>query len=605
MEEIIDYLTEAVYSMQKPEQEKMDVLGKIYRFITDYSCHTTHLLPEEILDGMRLFYESGKSYQEIKEENRTHLKPLCLESKLETVNQVFYILLNSKLNDEKDIKDFFGYLKGVSEKKQNKKVFSLMFLLDKPSTPIISSLIAVKEKRHVSYDFIYTIIEFYEWLAKESRIWIYYLFLYEVEKKEKHVGMIIDRTYHQFTQEFVEYYDQEAIKFKKEQRNYYRFQNYLKDFIQKIKNMDPFIFLTVPADTFTKLPENILVPFLKKVNAHNEEVVKRVERENKILNEFDLNRLLEQVGMKNSFNEIETEYIIANTNIDDLEKNVKQLAFCFADTFLSNKDLMEILIESDTNKIHVIKNALMNNRITKEFLRTHLNLFVLPTFQIFEENMNLLQNKGIKLFELNQVFLQPNLEKYLSLAACYELPLEEKSVLTNMSKPYFFDALDFFIESNLYDVILNTPNIFDKDLIAIAKRIFIAKKLQLTIFDEEGKLKKSITDGVNFCIPDQLLSDYIFNIVPFVVEENAYHTLENSPRLEVGDCSSFEEQKEGTLIYNFDGVLVSRMKFLRNQAVLLNEENLLDSLLYGTIFNQEEYEKIKNLCTNLKLERKK
>ncbi len=605
MEEIIDYLTEAVYSMQKPEQEKMDVLGKIYRFITDYSCHTTHLLPEEILDGMRLFYESGKSYQEIKEENRTHLKPLCLESKLETVNQVFYILLNSKLNDEKDIKDFFGYLKGVSEKKQNKKVFSLMFLLDKPSTPIISSLIAVKEKRHVSYDFIYTIIEFYEWLAKESRIWIYYLFLYEVEKKEKHVGMIIDRTYHQFTQEFVEYYDQEAIKFKKEQRNYYRFQNYLKDFIQKLKNMDPFIFLTVPADTFTKLPENILVPFLKKVNAHNEEVVKRVERENKILNEFDLNRLLEQVGMKNSFNEIETEYIIANTNIDDLEKNVKQLAFCFADTFLSNKDLMEILIESDTNKIHVIKNALMNNRITKEFLRTHLNLFVLPTFQIFEENMNLLQNKGIKLFELNQVFLQPNLEKYLSLAACYELPLEEKSVLTNMSKPYFFDALDFFIESNLYDVILNTPNIFDKDLIAIAKRIFIAKKLQLTIFDEEGKLKKSITDGVNFCIPDQLLSDYIFNIVPFVVEENAYHTLENSPRLEVGDCSSFEEQKEGTLIYNFDGVLVSRMKFLRNQAVLLNEENLLDSLLYGTIFNQEEYEKIKNLCTNLKLERKK
>ena len=605
MEEIIDYLTEAVYSMQKPEQEKMDVLGKIYRFITDYSCHTTHLLPEEILDGMRLFYESGKSYQEIKEENRTHLKPLCLESKLETVNQVFYILLNSKLNDEKDIKDFFGYLKGVSEKKQNKKVFSLMFLLDKPSTPIISSLIAVKEKRHVSYDFIYTIIEFYEWLAKESRIWIYYLFLYEVEKKEKHVGMIIDRTYHQFTQEFVEYYDQEAVKLKKEQRNYYRIQNYLKDFIQKLKNMDPFIFLTVPADTFTKLPENILVPFLKKVNAHNEEVVKRVERENKILNEFDLNRLLEQVGMKNSFNEIETEYIIANTNIDDLEKNVKQLAFCFADTFLSNKDLMEILIESDTNKIHVIKNALMNNRITKEFLRTHLNLFVLPTFQIFEENMNLLQNKGIKLFELNQVFLQPNLEKYLSLAACYELPLEEKSVLTNMSKPYFFDALDFFIESNLYDVILNTPDIFDKDLIAIAKRIFIAKKLQLTIFDEEGKLKKSITDGVNFCIPDQLLSDYIFNIVPFVVEENAYHTLENSPRLEVGDCSSFEEQKEGTLIYNFDGVLVSRMKFLRNQAVLLNEENLLDSLLYGTIFNQEEYEKIKNLCTNLKLERKK
>ena len=50
-----------------------------------------------------------------------------------------------------------------------------------------------------------------------------------------------------------------------------------------------------------------------------------------------------------------------------------------------------------------------------------------------------------------------------------------------------------------------------------------------------------------------------------------------------------EQFKTSNLTYTFSGVNISRMKVLRNRVVLNEESNLIDSLIYGSILNQQEY----------------
>ena len=63
--------------------------------------------------------------------------------------------------------------------------------------------------------------------------------------------------------------------------------------------------------------------------------------------------------------------------------------------------------------------------------------------------------------------------------------------------------------------------------------------------------------------------------------------------------------KDEPLLYNFDGIIISKLKVLRildniiNNNKDIDKEDILYSLIYNTLINKEDFIKLKNIIDNI------
>lgn len=244
----------------------------------------------------------------------------------------------------------------------------------------------------------------------------------------------------------------------------------------------------------------------------------------------------------------------------------------------------------------------------------------------FDKNLKLLESMGYD----RKVLLERNVKTLLSshvttLGNLKKLRLYEFLVDDNPNFPLstlfaskIMDRIDSYIELGLEKYILDNPSNLASYVNGRVERIYALKQKgypYMTIHNGKQRMHRHAYD---LTLPCGLSDEMINEIVP----KDAYGVLKgnrlgellekytpmsitnetlNSPLVKEMD----ERYKVSNLSYNFNGVVISRKKFLRNYEFLVNtdliseedkdtEKILLVSAIHNSILSMDEIEKVNN-----------
>lgn len=253
----------------------------------------------------------------------------------------------------------------------------------------------------------------------------------------------------------------------------------------------------------------------------------------------------------------------------------------------------------------------------------------------FFQNLNLLESLGYdRKFLLERhvnLLIGSNhlLLRRLEELKLYEFPMDNTNFpLSTLSSAKIMDLTDEFIEVGERDYILNNSSRLVAYVDGVLDRLYALKKEKMEYCNSRGyrkTLKSFVTDLKQPC---GLSSSQIEKIVPKdvkeLLEKNEYaNVLDKYLPLVISDktledpiiAKLEEENKLSPWEYNFNGVIISRKKLLRNYEFLMTndfiddrqkesdvENILLVSAIYNSRLDAKEIEVVNDvLSTNVKI----
>ncbi len=303
----------------------------------------------------------------------------------------------------------------------------------------------------------------------------------------------------------------------------------------------------------------------------------------KYANMDELGKVLPYViGLNNSLIDIYSDnglYILVNTTYDIvvqlnelLVKNIINLNFVNQNPqIFFNKDIINDVVGLNSTLVNNM--ALLNQNY--EIANNYIGEMLLMDTQTLENNINTLKRYN---------------------------PEFNKNILSNNK---LLDCLDSFIELGCYDYIKNVHLNINENSFIIFKRYYVSKLINF----KSKNLKDRVETGVDFYINDSDLDDYIINNVSDYIPKDINNILDNSSRNVISDnqLKQFEKYSKNKLVYDFDGILISKNKVLRNLYCLensniqLGENDLLfASIIYGSILDYERIEALKDIIYSKK-----
>lgn len=323
-----------------------------------------------------------------------------------------------------------------------------------------------------------------------------------------------------------------------------------------------------------------------------------------ISNYGDLEKIVNILNILNS-----TDFKIINFND---EKGIKALVNTNADIL---NHIIFLLKQGIINSDFVIRNQgiLYNIDITDNNLNTGLNNIITNNFNLLQTNNFNMNNSNLneglftsssKVMEITNLFQGYELNKNTSIP---------KSMLTNIN---FFSYIDKFIELGLYDFIRNNFNIINDNCENILKRIYIAKMMKFNIFDYNGKILPEILTGNGFYIPNNSLDNYIISESENMMDPQVYGILSTQEKNCIDlpkELSEFDKHFSiNRNTYNFDNILISRNKVLRNYNTLVafypqyDKTYLLENaIIFNSILDIDLIYKIKNCIDEFYISKQK
>lgn len=595
MNEIIKYIDEQIKELKSPDPLETELFELCNGLDFNNSYDIKKIKPEKMLEIFTYAFGKEKNIQKIENECINILKNIDIQEEVYVIAKLLELLSDSSSKEIDDLKNFYIKVKGIKSKIKPTELTKFVDKLSKKSTYLIMQFIKYSYFDEIKLMENFNIIELYEKIDKRILdCWVCFLFLYngaiDAPKESLFNG---NDDYIKETKYLTELYSGLYRENKNARRNYNKLLTSYNSLKEKILNTEEGKYISLPNEYYNKLSTEFLLELNYKINAYNTKICEKLTKNNEKIEGFEINNILLKYGINNRFTKDEIEFILSNCNIDGLEENIMTISKMLVEIKYNNQVLLNILTYSSKEKIENIKKGLLLNLINIDFIRNNPTIFLSSANEILSANIELLKNNACRGDNFNELLLNSELEKYFELAKSYGLNIQDSNVIKNITKPYFFDSIDVFIEQDVYEVLLNNTILFNYDLVKILKRIKIANKMKINIFDKTGSLLKSIIDGTNFCVPDELLDQCMFNIVPLVISKENLSVLNSDKRLEYNKEEKLDEQfKKNELTYTFNGINISRLKVLRNRLVLNNESDLTDCLIYGSILNQQEYNAI-------------
>jgi hypothetical protein len=368
--------------------------------------------------------------------------------------------------------------------------------------------------------------------------------------------------------------------------------------------------------TKIKTSDEYTYRFFKIILKNNYKVYNELFSSNKLLPSITMDEL-EEMLLDNNFriSKDDKNKLCLYGNIDNIKgivEEAKRNNFTFFNP--SFPHFIDILIYSSNDIFKAIGIALINSEIDIDFFYNNSSIFVDKSVQIngleskheiFINNITLLKKKNINISNLSKYdsdILVSNtdiLSNQISLLNRYNIDFKkifnikyarDFEVLYNELS---FDIADIYIESGLALYMMNHPYLLRGDMINVAKRIAIYREVNMDIFDEKGMILSSIMTGNNYLINDDKLDEYLINNT--TLDDKYSNVLNNHKRNYISpDTETLDiikdldsEYKISDLEYNFDGVIISRIKVLRNISTLLDiygyDEELLKTFVIESI----------------------
>ncbi len=373
-----------------------------------------------------------------------------------------------------------------------------------------------------------------------------------------------------------------------------------------------------------KIDENVKYEVLVYVLNHNAIINRKLCEQN---GKFHSNDKLKIKALLNQYNydnmssvDIEKLLVIAPKLLEEKLKLLSQITF-------DDEYLVQILLYAKIECIENIINIFSKNILDLKNIAQHINILfdednsnIYPMYTNFMNNIELFKSKEFSIHNLNNHFniLLMDYEilfNNIKLLEKYGFNLNNLTNFNLLENISILDMVDSFIEQNLYDYILNNQQIIKSDYDIII-RLIITKYLQLPIFNKNNRIVTSITSGKGF----EFDIDYVKGIIKNDVESyiNEMEVLKNSRRDFIIDdiynldiIKRLEQFKINDVVLNIDNQFISYNKVLRNFSTLyLNNPNgdmesyLFDSLLYGSIIEEENIKMIKDKIIKNKVYKK-
>ena len=373
-----------------------------------------------------------------------------------------------------------------------------------------------------------------------------------------------------------------------------------------------------------KIDENVKYEVLVYILNHNAIINRKLCEQN---GKFHSNDKLKIKALFNQYNydnmssvDIEKLLVIAPKLLEEKLKLLSQITF-------DDEYLVQILLYAKIECIENIINIFSKNILDLKNIAQHINILfdednsnIYPMYTNFMNNIELFKSKEFSIHNLNNHFniLLMDYEilfNNIKLLEKYGFDLKNLTNFNLLENISILDMVDGFIEQNLYDYILNNQQIIKSDYDIII-RLIITKYLQLPIFNKNNRIVTSITSGKGF----EFDIDYVKGIIKNDVESyiNEMKVLKNSRRDFIIDdiynldiIKRLEQFKINDVVLNIDNQFISYNKVLRNFSTLyLNNPNgdmesyLFDSLLYGSIIEEENIKMIKDKIIKNKVYKK-
>lgn len=292
----------------------------------------------------------------------------------------------------------------------------------------------------------------------------------------------------------------------------------------------------------------------------------------------------------------ECKNAVAIISIDKLDKDLTKLKSL--SIFLTYDNLSRVMLEGlgdfdDRLRVFITKgyvdNAFINN-----------NIEVLLDSSLFSrlcDNIDTLVNNNIDIRKLSNIdsliLLSDNnyLKAMLNMYLGYNVEVTDDNI-SNILDINNLDLLDSFIEEGCSNFIRNNTNYLCSDGNKLVKRIHING-----LIGEEsivnGKLDDSLQNQGVFFVPDYKLDEVCCNQASRFQDRRLLDILSCSKRLYISDdvidsdyIKMLDEKYLDEGNYNINGVVISRIKVLRNMEVLKNVDYcLLDKIFNSMIYN--------------------
>ena len=346
-------------------------------------------------------------------------------------------------------------------------------------------------------------------------------------------------------------------------------------------------------------------------------------------------------SLKKNGYDVKDEYLLMGLIIGSDELTIDRISsLAFARGLLPDEVLKigSILIKQSCNRV---KSSLIHDRFLI-FNFIDPNLYVFGASDDFEKNIKELSKWGISVRYVYerapQVLCSSNIVLTHNLALFQEYGFSLKTKTNKLSSPVMsmlmnyttYQIIDRFIEVHPLGIEYLRENL------SILKQI---KRLDDLVFyklyyssknDKDNSAFMLIVDSNSYlCMQGKVsgLSSIYYDSYASINEDNKYiitkaytpvytrdyyalvkneidHDIDarvfDSPYIQ--HINKYSDKKEA-LVYDFDGIRISKLKVLRifdallNAGILLDDESFLFAVLFNTIISQEDYEKVKSMIS--------
>lgn len=416
---------------------------------------------------------------------------------------------------------------------------------------------------------------------------------------------------------------------------------YYKDLLQNYNNfitntkVQYYAYMSLLANLqhIEKLPYTIDVSLIKNIDDEtvfllyqyatelNQSFSKELFRQRDCLSQDNLkNKKLQLKNCGYDIDKIATDklnFLLKYADMAELEKVLTYLISLnnsLIDIYSDNG--LYILVNTNYEMVTKINDLLTKNIINLSFLNQNPQVFFDKDIINNIEGLNSVLSNNIALLNRNyeiannyigELLLMDNqtLENNINTLKKYN-PKFNKNILSNSK---LLDCLDLFIELGFSNYIKDVNLDIDENSFIVFKRCYVSKLINF----QSKNLKDKIETGLNFYINDSELDEYIINNVSDYIPKDISNILDNSSQNVISDneLKQFEKYAKDNLTYDFNGILISKNKILRNLSCLENsnldycyDDLLFSAIIYGSILDYEQIEMIKNFIYNKKYTKK-
>ena len=200
----------------------------------------------------------------------------------------------------------------------------------------------------------------------------------------------------------------------------------------------------------------------------------------------------------------------------------------------------------------------------------------------------------------------------------YNFTLNKDNNFDILTDNNLLDIIDNFIELGLYPMLRENQKYLTKGSEDIVKRILISNLIDINYINSNNKLVGQVASGNKFYVGPDKYDNYIINEGECYLNPLCMEVLENNKRIVISDevknssviMKLDELYQRSNLVYEINGVIISRNRVLRNFEVLKDIDDIdVTDLLYQAIIykiipniNDEKLIEIYNSLKQLNLQ---